>query len=177
MSSINIADHIASDDVNQMTENLYILLREIFDTHIPQATPRISNQPIWYNKQLINMKNIRNRHYRKLMQNRKENKDADSTNFEQARDKFDTYQRQLYEEYLKDLASDSKNNPKKFWSHINGKRKTNSLPCKLEFQGQTATTNQEKATLFSKFFSSVYKNHPTDDNLSDFIDKRNYNGV
>lgn len=73
---------------------------------------------------------------------------------------------------LKDLGENFKSNPKDFWSHVNGKRKSNTLPCELTFNGKSATSDQEKANLFAEFFSSVYIERPKDDDLDLFLENR-----
>lgn len=39
------------------------------------------------------------------------------------------------------------------------------LSCKLENDDKVATSDSDKAKLFSQFFSSVYKEHDADDDL------------
>lgn len=172
LSTINWADQICGDDIDDMVGKLYEILYGIFDEHVPKVTPRVSNCPIWYDKKILNLKNIRNKEFNRLCKNRMNNRDADDSDFCQARDDFDNYQKQLYERYVKDLAENSKNDSKKFWSMINGKRKSNSLPCKLTYETEIATTDQDKANLFSKFFQSVYANHEKDNDLMNFINSR-----
>lgn len=49
------------------------------------------------------------------MEDRKTNRGQTHSKFEHTRDSFDTYQEQLYEEYVRDLATNSKNDPKSLW--------------------------------------------------------------
>lgn len=98
---------------------------------------------------------------------------ADQTKFLSVRDEFNNYQNYLYGEYIKYISAHTKHNTKKFLQYINGKRKTNLLPCKIEFKGQTATNDLDKVMLFAQFFSSIYTDHGDDMELSQFIDNRN----
>lgn len=63
-----------------------------------------------------------------------------------------------------------------FWRYVNGRRKRNSVPKKLELDGQMTTSDEGKAYLFSKFFSSDCVNHEIDTFLDEFIDNRNDRG-
>lgn len=120
----------------------------------------------------MNLKNIRNKDFAKLCKNREIDKTTDDTSFRTARDFFDSYQKQLYENYVRKLSENYKTDVKKFWTHINNKRKSNSLPYKLKFNGATATNDKEKADMFANFFKPVYTNHEPDNNLDDFLNKR-----
>lgn len=77
---------------------------DFFDEFIPKATPRISNRPIWYDKKLSKLKNTRNKYYNKLCRERVLNPKDDDTELVKARDEFDSYQKHLYENYVKELA-------------------------------------------------------------------------
>jgi hypothetical protein len=67
----------------------------------------------------------------------------------------------------KEIASDAKGNPKRFWKYVNSKRKTKSGICELstEVNGETITarTDREKADMLADFFSSVFTHEPQGD--------------
>lgn len=56
----------SNEDVNAMTERLYDVLYDTFERFVPKATVRSTNKPVWYNKNLAHLKNIRNKKYKKL---------------------------------------------------------------------------------------------------------------
>lgn len=172
LSTINFEEMFSNRDINDMVETFYSTVYDIFDEFIPKSTIRLSNKPIWFDKKLTNLRNIRNRQYEKLCKQRLKDSNAEDSVFIKARDEFDAYNKQKYEDYVKGIIENSNGEPKKFWQFINGKRKSNSLPCKLELDGRIATDDADKAKLFAEFFSSVYVQHEHDDGLRDFIDKR-----
>lgn len=102
-----------------------------------------------------------------------ENTQADDGDFQTARTKHDQYRSKLYNDFLREMSSKCKDNPKEFWKYINNKRKSNTLPETMEYGGKFATSNVDKANLFGKFFSSVYQNYDTDDDITSLIDNRN----
>lgn len=53
-------------NVNDSLELLYTMIYETFDKFIPRATIQSSNNPSWYNKTLLSLKNIWNKQFRKL---------------------------------------------------------------------------------------------------------------
>lgn len=173
LSQIDFAALLDQHNVNDMVDAFYSTIYDIFDEFVPKSNIRNSNKPLWFDKKLTNLKNIRNREYKKLSKKRETDPEADETKFVKARDEFDAYQKQRYEEFVKNIMSDSKDNPKKFWQFVNGKRKSNTLPCKLDFNGKVAISDKEKADLFASFFSSVYVTHDTDPDLINVINSRN----
>lgn len=149
---------------------------QIIEDYVPQATHKVNNNPIWYNKKLINLRNIRNREYKKLQKNRTTNEAADDSTFIGARANFDNYQLELYSSYVEKIAQDRKCNPKAFWQFVNSKRSSNSLPSQLNYNGKSASSDTEKANLFAAFFSSVYINHDNQFNVRETIKNRNDHG-
>lgn len=106
-----------SADVNDMLNKFYDSLYGIIDKHVPKASLRVNNHPPWFNKELINLKNLLNRKYKKLCSERKENPDADDSKFEQVTKEFEIAHKTAHEAYIKDLGENFKSNPKDFWSH------------------------------------------------------------
>lgn len=169
---IDFESMFAGLNVNEMVEVFYSTIYEIFDENVPKSTLRATNKPAWFDKKLTNLRNTRNRLYKKLCKSRLKNINADESTFVKARDEFDNYNQLKYEEYVADIVSRSGDKPKKFWQFINGKRKANILPCKLELDGKIATNDSEKAELFAEFLSSVYVDHEPDNELTHFINIR-----
>lgn len=90
-----------------------------------------------------------------------------------SRSKFEQYRKDLFENFIQQQASNFSRNPKEFWKHLNGKRKSNSLPNIMHYNGKTAGTDQEKSELFAEYFDDVYVKHPEDQSLDTFIQNRN----
>ena len=62
----------------------------------------------------------------------------------------------------KNIASQAKDNPKKFWKYVNSKRKCREKVAALQKEDGTMTTNnKEKADLLINFFSSVMTEEDT----------------
>lgn len=176
LGAINFSDMFIDKNVDQMVESFYDTLHNVFEHHVPQATPKINNIPVWYDKKLLNLRNVRNREHKKLQLRRVSDINYSDAKFINAKNDFESYQKELYTEYVKKLAHDRHNNPKMFWRYINGKRSSNSLPTKLKYNDKTATTDTEKANLFAEFFSSVYVDHKDNTDIRSFIHNRNDSG-
>ena len=62
-------------------------------------------------------------------------------------------------DYLSNLVSDyASGSSSKIFSHIRSVTQQQSIPPKVSLNGVTATTDEEKATLFNQYFFSVYSN-------------------
>lgn len=160
-----------------MVNKFYEILYSIFDEHVPKAISKSRNHPPWFDKELLSLKNLRNKEYKKLCKKRRVCSDADNSKFILARDRFNESQSIKYNEYIKNILSTSRDNPRIFWQYINSKRSNNSLPCKLELDGEVATDDANKAKLLAKFLSSVYVEHTPDEELDNFIDNRIDHGM
>lgn len=176
LQNIDFTSMLSQVDINEMVDSFYELLYSLFEEFVPKSSLRSLNRPAWYDDKLSHLKNVRNRQYKKLVEKRQTCPEADDCDFIEARKEFEEYDEIKYNEYISEIASESKKNPKKFWKYVNGKRKENSLPCKITLDNEIATSDSEKAHLFSKFFSSVYENHEPDAELHNYIMNRNDRG-
>lgn len=175
LGGLNILDSIVSNDVNDvncMLSKLYQIIYETFDKFIPKASLRHSNKPVWHNKQLSHLKNIRNKRYKDLCNQRESALLATDQSFAQAKEEYESYRKQLFENFLREKADEAKTNPKSFWRYINDKRKSHKLPNTMTYEGSQATTDAEKADLFANYFQTVYSSHGSDNDSENFINTR-----
>lgn len=168
---INVISECNSD-VCAMIDKFYKIIHGIFEEFVPKSTIRITNKPKWHNRELSRLKNQRNRQYKKLCDKRLLTDEADETPFLEAREKYENYRKDIHGEYIHEMLSSAKGNPRAFWRHINGKRKTNSFPKEMTYNNIKATNNMDMANLFAQFFSSVYRTHRNDHDIESFIKNR-----
>ncbi|XP_037026613.1 uncharacterized protein LOC119067625 [Bradysia coprophila] len=183
---VEINEHLSGTDllqycegnVNDSLKSFYDSIYDTFSEFVPRATIPSSNNPKWFNKDLMHLKNIRNKEFKKLSTQRKQQllydipTVLDDRKFLQAKIEFESMRTELHSNFIREKAHCLKSDPKSFWRHINGKRKSNNLPAVVELNGKKASTNAEKSNLFAEFFQSVYVDYPEDPSLFDFIDNR-----
>lgn len=87
---------------------------------------------------------------------------ADAAKFDEANDLFVTQGLAENEKYTRVIGDDYKTEPRRFWLFVNDKRKSNNLPCKLNYNSKSATADVDKTNLLADFFSSVYTAYPSD---------------
>ena len=61
----------------------------------------------------------------------------------------------------KDIAKQSKQNPKTFWKYVNSKLKSRENVANLHTNTGVASTDQDKANVLSEFFKQVFTNEDT----------------
>lgn len=174
LSSINIEmilrNHL--NDVDKMVDEFYGILRNTFETFIPRTKIRSSNKPEWYDKELSVLKNRRNKEYKRLCEARLTEESPNERPFLDSKSAFEQHRSDLHDEFIRQQARNLFGKPKEFWRHLNGKRKTTGLPDVMHFDGTTATSDEEKASLFADYFEKVYAKHDEDATLGSFIADR-----
>lgn len=163
-------------NVNEMVSYLYGIIYETFDKFVPTSSIRKSNKPIWYDKKLAHLKNIRNKCYKAMCNERKTTPISQPSviefDFMTSRNEYESHRNHRFSEFLRDQASNAKRNPKIFWRHINAKRTNNSIPATMKYGDKSASTDDAKAELFAEFFQSVYTKYSVDGELSSFVEDR-----
>lgn len=172
LNTIDWGSVLSTDTVDNMMDIFYELIRNTFDKFVPRAIVRSSKNPVWFTKKLCNLKNIRNREYKKYCEAKKENDAADISKFRGANDSLESESKIAFDDHIKKIASNAKSNPKQLWKFINDKRSSNTLPCKMTFNDKTVTTNADKAALFSEFFASVFRERPINNQIIQSLDSR-----
>lgn len=61
-----------------------------------------------------------------------------------------------YDDYLKRIQSDVKQNPSSFWNFVKNQKTATRIPSTVKYEESIASTNSEAANLFAKFFESVF---------------------
>lgn len=144
LSTIDWHSALHGDDPNELTYIFYDILHDIINKFVPRVRPRSSNQPPWYNKQLCNLRNIMKRQRGNLSRARILNPYSDDTNYMASKAEFESMDKTLFDEYVSNMAASSKQNPRVFWRFINGKRKSDNLPAKLHYDGNTLMNDTQK---------------------------------
>lgn len=99
---------------------------------------QITNQPKWHDKRLSELRNKRNREYKKLCSRRSRSSNTNDDSFIKALNEYESHRRQLFNDFIRKKAHDVKHNPKSFWQYINDKLKSSTLPMKMKFDNDIA---------------------------------------
>lgn len=89
--------------------------------------------------------------------------------YDQIRNEFEALQNFLYHNYMLEIESNLKSNPKQFWNYVALKRANNSIPSKMSFNELSSSSDCGKAELFARFFRDVYRNDTDQSSINDML--------
>lgn len=132
------------------------LLFVAFDRFVPLRRKRNYSYPPWFDSDLINLRNRKNKAYYRLRTN---DCDYNKSIFVSLRDQFKSEFNTKYLLYIRMIEANIKQNPKLFWKFANDKRSTAGFPSIMNYNGIQLNTVSEICTSFASFFQSVYKDN------------------
>lgn len=138
------------DNLENAFDTFSNVVRNAVNEFVAKVRVEKSTDPQWYTKDLKHLNNIRRKEYSRA----KESKNFDAYNV--ATDAFMQLQGQLFESYINRIQSQIKSDPKHFWRFVNDRRKRNELPSVIEYNNETASTDESKAQLFAEYFKNQY---------------------
>ena len=144
---------------NDINTNL-INWEDLFWTAVNEFVPhkRINDKftPPWIDREVKVLCRRKDRASRKALRT----KDSrDSSPFKSLRRSCKSLIRSKYNAYLRQLADNIQDNPKKFWSFYSVKTRTRKLPLAIKKDvnsNSLVTDTLEKANLFNNYFNSVF---------------------
>lgn len=113
--------YIKDKSLDEKVSLLHIVLNEGITRFVP-CTKRNHFKIAWYTKELQNLKNRRNKEWKRFRLT------GDKSSYDSAFTSFDALNSTLYQNHVNKLKSSLKQNPSSFWNLVNSKRKVNCLP-------------------------------------------------
>ncbi|KAH0818010.1 hypothetical protein GEV33_004781 [Tenebrio molitor] len=102
------------------------VLNEVFRCHVPLRGRCSGSYPVWFNKNLITLLKKKNRAWRRY---KTTGSVYDFETFKSLRRCFKADVAAVYGEYVRRVNNDIKTDPKKFWSFLNSKNNSSSIPA------------------------------------------------
>lgn len=154
--NINFSSEFSSGDLNENVDKFYAILFNIFQNCVPLERNRnIKSVPPWYTKELITLKNRKNRLWKKHLKA----KDPSSyDNFVNCHTAFYELSSTLYNTYLHDIKGKMYNDSRNFFKFINIKKKDDGYPSTMNFEGDSSNNSQNISDFFASFFESAFDN-------------------
>ena len=152
------ATAMLDNDVNTNLINWEDLFWTAVNEFVPQRRINDKFTPPWIEKEVKVLCRRKDRASRKALQT----KDSrDLNHFKSLRRSCKSLICSKYNAYLRQLADNIQDNPKKFWSFYSVKTKTRKLPSAIKKDVNsnslvTDTCTLEKANLFNNYFNSVF---------------------
>jgi len=151
---ISWGDFFHNDNLDVEVNNFNNLLSAAFQRFVPLKKKRNYSYPPWFDSDLINLRNRKNKAYYRFKNHNCENS---KSVFVKLRDQFASELKAKYCQYILSIEAKIKTEPKKFWKFINDKRNTTGFPSVMKYNDSELNTASEICAGFAKFFQSVYK--------------------
>ena len=139
------------EDVDLAVQFFSDRLKCSFQLHVPTSRQRM--KPPWSNLRLRQLKRQRSAALRKYTNRRNP---VTKHIFCLVSNEYRAYNRHLYSCYVKRTQDELRENPKRFWSFVNEKRKQHGLPSSMFLKNNVSDNNQTTCDLYARHFSSVF---------------------
>ena len=128
-------------------------LHEGIDKFVPKSKPPKRRQPIWMNPKAL--KCIKKKYilYKRYLTSHTH---YDYQRYLEIRNETKREIRRAVKEYERNVAKNSKSNSKAFWKYVNNKLKRPTGISNLKNGDKLTKSDEEKANVLNKFFSSVF---------------------
>jgi hypothetical protein len=119
--------------------DFYLVLNEVFRCQVPPRGRCSRSYPVWFNRNLITLLKKKNRAWRRY---KTTGSVYDFETFKSLRRCFKADVATVYIEYVRQVNNDIKTDPKKFWSFLNSKNNSSSIPASMDYDNTTITDPQ-----------------------------------
>ena len=136
----------------------YDMLYATITDHVPTVKIRQNKFPHWYDHEIITMINEKERIRRRYIKKGRDQTSTEYRRFCELRASIKTKQEILYNVNINKIGDGMKTNPKRFWSFVNQKKSSSSLPKVMKYNNVLYKTSKAIATAFNNYFKSVF--HP-----------------
>lgn len=152
LSNVDWQDMLSNFDVDDAVAEFYSTVWEAIDSTTPKRPKQSPISRPWLNRELRKLRN------RKRSAARKAASSFDCVDYsvyDELNKLFTDKNDAAYKEYLNYTAESLRDDPKRFWKHIDRKRNIHSIPETMFLDGTTVTGN-DRVELLSAYFGQTY---------------------
>ena len=117
--------------MNDVFCNFYDVIDAVVKDNVPSVNIRDRKYPHWYDRDIICMIKEKYRWRKKYIDTGRDNNSPEYKKFSNLRSEVKKYQKVLYKDYLERIATDIKENSKRFWSFAKSKRSSSTIPKQI----------------------------------------------
>jgi hypothetical protein len=145
-----------TEDVDSACKSFYAILNGLFSQHVPRSSTitKSSNFPVWFTKDIISKINIKNKHWNRY---RKTKSLYHLDRVRELRDELRRCIRSEYKQFILSAESSIKDDPKKFWSYVNQKKRTTSVPGRMVSGETVLSCEVDIVNAFAVQFASAFE--------------------
>ncbi|MEL7308158.1 MAG: reverse transcriptase family protein, partial [Pseudomonadota bacterium] len=147
---------LSSVSASEALSNFYDIIFAVLSDCVPIVRIRDAKFPYWYTKELINLikeKEVARRKFIKTGRNKESN---DFKVFCSLRSDVKAMQKACHSNYLQQIGTNIKENPKRFWSFVKSQKSSKSLPSVITYNSCEYTSLRDIVKVFCQYFESVF---------------------
>lgn len=152
---INWSEFLSNCDVSESVVRFNGVLNAGFDKFVPKKVIRCGYSEPWFNREL---KNLVNRKSKASKLYKRSGNITDYEKYSTLRKEFKYLNDFLYNTYILKIEDEISSNPKRFFSFIDGKRKSVGYPAVMSYKGDSVSGSNQICNAFVNFFGSVFEN-------------------
>lgn len=159
LSAVDWLSLLNRPSIDETVSVFYDKLHRIFDKVVPRrhCTSNAVNRKPWWTGELRQQRNRLRKARNRFFSVRS---DENKNNLRNIESSYNELLASTYEAYVNNLQSNLKQNPASFWKFVRDSKANKRIPCNVEYEGVTAATPSESATLFADFLKSVFSTSP-----------------
>ena len=161
-NSLNWDELYVHSNIDVVVDIFYEKLFTGFIKHIPVVKLKNSRHPPWIDRTILRLKNRRSKAFKKY---KLSNSAIDYIVYSRIRAQCASALSKAYKIYLAKTQESLIEDASHFWRYFNSRRKINSIPSTMVFNGQTRCDIHSICELFAEFFKSVYVEEQNQENI------------
>lgn len=136
-------------DVTSMCDRFYSSLHSALNSCTPTVDRSRSDYPDWFTRSIIEKIKLKNKYREKLK--RSDSLPSNDPSLSLRADiKLDI--KAAYKNYLINVQSKIKSDPKSFWKHVNAVRMNSRIPCVMHYNDISINDSADIVNAFANFF-------------------------
>lgn len=163
-------------DLDLALDTLYFMINSALEIFVPKSCPTGRRRyPPWFSSQIISDIRLKRSYWHRFNINGEEEY---GPRFRSLRSKLKKDIKDAHRIYISRLESRFKNDPRSFWSYVNGRRSGSGVPDRVDLNGVASEGRQDVVDKFAAFFSACFRasppssacnTHPTFTNVADTL--------
>lgn len=154
MEAINYQHEFNTRSIDGAFDFLCNVIRRAIVDNVPKRHIRCNNNPKWWNREMLHLKNKRNKAWKK----RGENEDA----YYEALREFNEMNNKLFDEYLTSVQGKIVSDPKYFWSYVKERNKNTVIPAVMTYDNCIAESRNDIVNFFANSFEKMFDRDEVD---------------
>ena len=148
---------LSLSSVHDALDYFYAICFAVIKDHVPTVTVKASQYPLWYNSEIISLIKDKESCRKKFVKSGRDKESVYFKLFKRLRTQVKSMIKVLHDDYLADIGSAIKSNPKRYWSYVKSLKATSRFPSEMFLNNVVFSTTADIVNGFNLFFKSVFK--------------------